>query len=204
METATFQDLATSRPLSTVSPRRVAAADSSQVASLPSEETDKAAEKQAEAEIRQQQQKIIQQLKARDQEVRAHEAAHLAAGRPYVSSGPSYTYQTGPDGRSYAIGGEVGLDTSAVANDPEATLSKAQTVQRAALAPAEPSPQDLRVASNAAQLAAQARVDIAAQHRQETQPDEDQAAEASPARPLQAYDKDEFNEAATSSFSQYA
>lgn len=204
METAAYQDLSTSKPLSTVSPRRVPAAASSSVSSSSSEESNKAAEKQAEADLRQQQQRIIQQLKARDQEVRAHEAAHIAAGRPYINSGPSYTYQTGPDGRSYAIGGEVGLDTSAVANDPVATLRKAQTVQRAALAPVEPSPQDLRVASNAAQLAAQARIDIAAQRRQETQPDENQDTDASSASAIQSYGEDEFSEAGTSGFSQYA
>jgi hypothetical protein len=167
METATRQDLSTTSPLSSISPRRISSAVNNRE-STSSAATDSAADKQAEAQYRQQEQRVIQQLKARDQEVRAHEAAHLAAGRPYVTSGPSYTYQTGPDGRSYAIGGEVGLDVSAEP-EPDATLSKAETVHRAALAPAQPSPQDLRVAANAAQLAAQARVEIATQRRLETQ-----------------------------------
>lgn len=112
---------------------------------------------------------LIRRLRDRDREVRAHEAAHVSAGGPYVVSGPSYTFQAGPDGRSYAIGGRVQLDTSEVAGDPQATLRKAEQVRRAALAPVEPSPQDLRVAAQASDLAAQARVDIAVERRQQQQ-----------------------------------
>ncbi len=108
--------------------------------------------------------KQVRELSARDREVRAHEQAHLAAAGPYSTYGPNYNFQTGPDGRRYAIGGEVGIDTSVVADDPEATLSKMQTVQRAALAPAEPSAQDMRVAADAAQKAAQARMEIMRAH----------------------------------------
>jgi len=89
-----------------------------------------------------------------------------------VRSGPSYSFQTGPDGRSYAVGGEVQLDVSPVANDPQATLGKANQIRAAALAPANPSPQDLRVAANANQLSSRARVDIAIQRREESQVDE--------------------------------
>ncbi|MBK5967151.1 hypothetical protein CCR95_24535 [Thiocystis minor] len=94
-------------------------------------------------------QQELQLLKQRDTEVRAHEQAHIAAGGRYVTSSASYDYQTGPDGQRYAIGGEVGIDTSSVSGDPAATLDKARAVRRAALAPAEPSAQDLRVAASA-------------------------------------------------------
>ncbi len=113
--------------------------------------------KQADAEYQQ----VIAQLKSRDREVRAHEAAHLAAAGQHARGGASYSYQTGPDGRQYAIGGEVSIDTSAIPNDPEATLAKAQQIQRAALAPAEPSAQDIAVAGQASQMAIQARKEIA-------------------------------------------
>jgi len=126
--------------------------------------------------VSQQDARMIQQLKSRDREVRAHEGAHVAAGGQYVKGGPSYTYQRGPDGRSYAIGGEVSIDASEVANDPEATLAKSDIVRRAALAPAQPSSQDLSVASRAEQTAAQARVEIAAlRAEQATQKLEDQS-----------------------------
>jgi len=75
----------------------------------------------------------------------------------------SFTYQTGPDGRQYAIGGEVGIDTSPITGDPEATMQKAMVVQRAALAPAEPSAQDQKVAQAAQQMMTQARVELSMQ-----------------------------------------
>ena len=62
--------------------------------------------------------KQVQKLKNRDREVRAHEAAHLAAAGPYATRGASFSYQKGPDGRQYAVGGEVGIDSSEVPNDP--------------------------------------------------------------------------------------
>ncbi len=99
---------------------------------------------------------VIAQLRARDQQVRAHEMAHLAAAGAYATSGANYTYQTGPDGRKYAVGGEVGIDVSPE-RDPEATIRKMQVVQQAALAPADPSAQDMRVAAMAAQAMLQAQ-----------------------------------------------
>lgn len=105
---------------------------------------------------------VIAQLEARDQEVKAHEMAHLSAAGAYSTGGMSFSYQTGPDGKRYAIGGEVGIDTSPISGDPEATLQKAMVIQRAALAPAEPSSQDYKVAQSASQMMIQARLDIAA------------------------------------------
>jgi len=115
----------------------------------------------------QQVQQVINQLKARDTEVRAHEMAHLAAAGSYARGGMSFTYQTGPDGKRYAIGGEVGIDTSPVSGDPEATLQKAMVIQRAALAPAEPSAQDQKVAQSAVKMMAQARMEISMQALEE-------------------------------------
>ena len=112
------------------------------------------------AKQEQQVQQVITQLKARDTEVRAHEMAHLSAAGGYARGGMSFTYQTGPDGKRYAIGGEVSIDTSAVAGDPEATLQKAMVIQRAALAPAEPSAQDQKVAQSAMKMMTQARMEI--------------------------------------------
>lgn len=98
----------------------------------------------------------LRKLKQRDAEVRAHEQAHMAAGGQYVSGGPSYTYQQGPDGRQYAIGGHVSIDVSSVPDDPEAGAAKARQVRRAALAPGEPSAQDRAVAARASAQEARA------------------------------------------------
>lgn len=110
----------------------------------------------------------IAKLSKRDQEVRAHEQAHAAVGGRYTGA-PTYTYTRGPDGRRYAVGGEVSIDSGPIANDPEATLRKMEVVLRAALAPAEPSPQDLRVAAQAQVTMAQARAELAQLRREESQ-----------------------------------
>lgn len=105
-------------------------------------------------------QRVVEQLKQRDVEVRAHELAHVAAGGGHVTSGPSYSYQTGPDGKRYAIGGEVGIDTSMKSGDPAGNLEKARTIIRAAMAPAEPSAQDVRVAASARAMESRAQQEI--------------------------------------------
>jgi len=103
--------------------------------------------------------KQLQSLKNRDREVRAHELAHASVGGQYAS-GAHFTYQKGSDGVLYAVAGEVSISTSAVPDDPRATLEKAQIIQRAALAPANPSAQDRSVAASASALAQKARVEI--------------------------------------------
>ena len=113
-----------------------------------------------------QQQQQIAALASRDREVRSHEQAHTAVGGSYAGA-PTYSFKRGPDGQAYAVGGEVSIDVSPIPNDPAATLRKMEVVQQAALAPAEPSAQDLRVAAQAQVLAAQARSELAALQREE-------------------------------------
>ena len=103
---------------------------------------------------------IVKELQARDREVRAHEQAHARVGGQYAGS-PRYTYETGPDGRRYAVGGSVSIDVSPVRGDPEETIRKMEQVKKAALAPAEPSAQDRAVAAKADAVKAQARAELA-------------------------------------------
>jgi hypothetical protein len=112
---------------------------------------------------KQQEQKLqnqIQTLKARDQEVRSHEQAHLSAAGGLAMGGASFQFVTGPDGQRYAMGGEVSIDTSGVSGDPAATIRKAETIRRTALAPAQPSGQDYSVANKATAMANQARMEM--------------------------------------------
>lgn len=102
---------------------------------------------------------MVSELQTRDREVRAHEQAHMAAGSG-LTGAANYSYQRGPDGKLYAVGGEVSIDTSVPA-DPVAALAHATQVIRAALAPAQPSGQDLKVAAKAQAVAAQARAELA-------------------------------------------
>lgn len=117
------------------------------------------------AKITQKEQAELNSLKARDREVRAHEQAHIAAGGSLVSGGASFTYSKGPDGKNYAVSGEVSVDTS-VAKTPEETIQKAAQIRRAALAPANPSAQDRKVAAQASQMELEARQQLQAENNQ--------------------------------------
>lgn len=121
----------------------------------------------SDKQLTEEEQKQIDELKARDREVKTHEQAHIAAGGSYVKGGATYDYQTGPDGKQYAVGGSVNIDTSPVDGDPEATIAKAQVVIKAALAPAEPSGQDQKVASAARQMMNEARKELTSQNNAE-------------------------------------
>ncbi|MGZ5007547.1 MAG: putative metalloprotease CJM1_0395 family protein [Methylobacter sp.] len=123
-------------------------------------ESSKSADTKKTGELSESDLKVLSELKQRDTQVRAHEAAHMAAAGGIASGGPSFEYQQGPDGIQYAIGGEVNIDTSPIPGDPAATLRKADTIRRAALAPAEPSGPDMQVAASAAAMAAQAQVEL--------------------------------------------
>ncbi|KXJ56510.1 MAG: hypothetical protein AXW17_13635 [Colwellia sp. Phe_37] len=117
------------------------------------------AEKSREAVFAEQQE--VKSLKQRDQEVRSHELAHAAVGGAYTGA-PNYSFELGPDGKKYAVSGEVSVDLAPVDGDPSATIAKMQKVHAAALAPANPSIQDTRVAASAAKLIAQAQSEFSA------------------------------------------
>lgn len=111
--------------------------------------------------LSEEEQQQVDELKKRDREVHIHEQTHMAAAGGYAKGGPQYDYQSGPDGKQYAVGGHVNLDTSAE-NTPEATLQKANILRKAATAPADPSGQDRSVAAAATQMAMEARQEITA------------------------------------------
>jgi len=121
----------------------------------------------------------VEQLASRDREVRAHEQAHLSAAGSRVTSGASFTYTDGPDGKRYATGGEVGINISPVQGNPEATLRAAETIQRAALAPASPSAQDRQVAATANTMAQVATVELSQERAEAVR--EESSGEQSPA-----------------------
>lgn len=126
-----------------------------------SEEGRKKAEENSN-ELSDAEKKDVEKLQRVDKQVKAHESAHLAAAGGIAVSGASFQYTKGPDGKMYAVGGEVSIDTSKE-DTPEATISKAQRIRSAALAPSDPSPQDHRVAAQASQMEAAARAEVAAE-----------------------------------------
>lgn len=133
----------------------------------PDERSGQGSSGQSEADRDEQQsaseQRKLDELKKRDAEVRAHEQAHANVGGDLAAS-PSYEFQLGPDGRQYAVGGEVNIDLAVVPGDPQATIVKMQKVKAAALAPADPSAADRRVAAEATQRVLQAQAELAQQN----------------------------------------
>ncbi|QDQ29423.1 hypothetical protein FNU76_21910 [Chitinimonas arctica] len=115
-----------------------------------------------DTQLSQEEQEQVRKLQARDREVRQHEQAHLSAAGGITVSGPHYSYQRGPDGVSYAIGGEVNIDVSP-GSTPQESLQKALSIARAALAPRDPSGADQAVAAQAGRMAQAARIEIAAE-----------------------------------------
>ncbi|MDC2889764.1 putative metalloprotease CJM1_0395 family protein [Psychrosphaera algicola] len=127
-----------------------------------SEQTDGEQEKKTEERAEQAKNEAVrqevQQLERRDDEVRAHEQAHASVGGGHAGT-PSYQYETGPNGQKYAVSGEVPIDVSKEPTAQE-TIQKMQTVRAAALAPAEPSSQDRKVAAEASQKISEARAEL--------------------------------------------
>jgi len=178
-ELGTAQNTTHSSDVVTLSAEGLAKSDAAQADDATASATSAAeAEVAAKAEQQQEQQEQgqIKQLAARDREVRAHEQAHAAVGGSFAGA-PSYELERGPDGVSYAVGGEVSIDVSA-ASTPAETISKAQQVRRAALAPAEPSPADRSIAAQASRMESQARTELNAEAIKEAEAEDERNAEA--------------------------
>jgi len=104
-------------------------------------------------------QRKVDELEKIDKKVRIHEQAHLSAAGGYARGGANYDYVTGPDGKRYASSGHVNIDTSPE-KTPEATIRKADIVRKAALAPADPSPADRQIATDAEKMKAEAQKEL--------------------------------------------
>ncbi|WP_428738946.1 putative metalloprotease CJM1_0395 family protein [Sulfurimonas sp.] len=127
------------------------------------EEKDNSLQSSQKLEPAEQQQ--VNQLQARDTEVRAHEAAHKATGGGLAGSA-SFSYQKGPDGKMYAIGGEVSISFKE-GSTPQETIANARQVVAAAMAPANPSPQDYAVAASARMMEMSAQQELVKQLQEE-------------------------------------
>ena len=108
----------------------------------------------------------VRKLKESDTRVRAHEMAHKAAAGSLAAGGPYYDLQRGPDGQNYAVGGEVPIRLPETTDYKEA-IKDAQQAERAALAPADPSPDDYAAAAfRQRALEARAKAFLTSQERQ--------------------------------------
>lgn len=109
-------------------------------------------------------QRLVKNLASRDSEVRAHEAAHQASGGG-MTGAATYTYQQGPDGKMYAIGGEVSISMK-TGSSPQETIANARQIAAAAMAAGNPSPQDFSVASSARIMEMKAKQQLARQEQE--------------------------------------
>ena len=144
--------------------REFAAPASEQENSFVEEQKQKLEQPEVKAEIK--------KLELTEKEVIVHEQAHKAVGGNIT--GPiTYTHTEGPDGKRYISGGEVSINTKE-GSTPEETLKILEKVKAAALAPAEPSPQDLRVAASATAQIQQTRLEITKENVRQLQTDEEE------------------------------
>jgi len=102
----------------------------------------------------------VRRLKKIDAEVRAHEEAHKRAAGELARGGVHFEYKIGPDGKRYAVSGNVKIDSSEDPRGPEETIQKAEKIKLASLAPMDPSSADRQVAADAERMKNKAQQDI--------------------------------------------
>ena len=140
-------------------------------------------EEKAPNELSEAEKQQVEKLQRRDQEVRAHEQAHAAAGATNVR----YEYQVGPDGRPYAVGGSADFQSMSMGNDHDSRISEARRMRTAALAPGDPSPQDMAVAAKATRLESEAIADKAEEQREELSEEAEENTVANPNEPFNVW-----------------
>jgi hypothetical protein len=88
--------------------------------------------------------RVLEKFKRTDAQVRSHEQVHATIGQ--TTAPISYNYQQGPDGKMYAVGGNVRFDTS-IPDDPKAAAFKLDQIAKAASAPTDLSGADTMIAN---------------------------------------------------------
>ena len=116
-------------------------------------------------ELSEDEERLVRDLQSRDTEVKAHESAHQTAGGGMVGAA-SYTYQQAPDGKMYAIGGEVSISTGE-ASSPQEAIANAQQIIASAMAAGSPSPQDFAVATSAKMMQIKAEQQLTRQKEEQ-------------------------------------
>ncbi len=90
--------------------------------------------------------RVLEKFKNVDANIRSHEQAH--ASLTTTTSPIQYNYQQGPDGKMYAVGGHVRLDTS-MPDDPKAAAIKLDQIKKSATANSDMSGADANIAIGA-------------------------------------------------------
>ncbi|HEF5072525.1 putative metalloprotease CJM1_0395 family protein [Campylobacter jejuni] len=143
----------------------------------------------------------VRELQSIDRNVKAHEAAHQAAGGG-LAGAASFTYTRGPDNQMYATAGEVPISMQK-GNTPEETIANARQIAAAAMAPADPSPQDYKVAANASKMEFEARAEamkLKAEEAKEKEEENKEKDDKNSENSLEKTDKDSKNNDKNSNF----
>lgn len=90
--------------------------------------------------------RVVKRFEDADSQVRLHEQTHAASSN--LTSTPKYDYQVGPDGKLYATGGEVRIDTS-IPDDEKAAQVKLDEIEDTASAPNNLSSADAQISRQA-------------------------------------------------------
>ncbi len=89
--------------------------------------------------------RVLEKFKSMDSNIRSHEQAHASSGT--TTTPIQYSYQVGPDGKMYATGGHVRLDTS-IPSDPKSAAIKLDQIKRSATSSVDSSSADMSIASS--------------------------------------------------------
>ena len=90
--------------------------------------------------------RVVKRFEEADSQTRLHEQTHSSASN--ITSTPQYDYQVGPDGKLYATGGEVRVDTS-IPKDEQAAQAKLDEIEDTASAPNNLSSADAQISRQA-------------------------------------------------------
>jgi len=129
----------------------------------------------SDTELSEDEKRLVLDLASRDAEVRSHESAHQSGGA--ATGAATFTYQQGPDGKMYAIGGEVSV-TLKSGSTPQETIANARAVISSAMAPSDPSGQDQAVAASAQMMIVKAEQKLAQEKQTEVEGKETYKTEA--------------------------
>ncbi|MFZ2959902.1 MAG: putative metalloprotease CJM1_0395 family protein [Candidatus Ozemobacteraceae bacterium] len=103
----------------------------------------------------------LEELERQDAYIRMAIDARSLQLKPGMQGLPTYEFVRGPDGKQYAVSGELPLNVEKVQGDPEATIQNAQNIRRVALSSPSPAPGDRMAAIEASRIEYEARLELA-------------------------------------------
>ncbi len=109
--------------------------------------------------LSEEEEKELEKMQKREDEVIKHEQAHKSAAGGLSVTRAQYEYVQGTDGKMYVKDGEVELKVKEE-DDPQKNKENAEQLKRAALAPEEPSAQDMKVAQEADKMIQKANQEL--------------------------------------------